>query len=53
VAGVGRPQSGQATADEVDRYNTLQVRLAYRHVYFKPADGLALFVRSLLGAEAA
>ena len=46
-------QSGQATADEVDRYNTLQVRLAYRHVYFKPDDGMALFVRSLLGAEAA
>jgi hypothetical protein len=46
-------QSGQATAGEVDRYNTLQVRLAYRHVYFKPDDGVALFVRSLLGAEAA
>jgi len=46
-------QSREATADEVDRYNTLQVRLAYRHVYFKPADGLTLFVRSLLGAEAA
>jgi hypothetical protein len=29
-------QSRQATADEVDRYNTLQVRLAYRYVYFQP-----------------
>lgn len=46
-------QSRQATADEVDRFNTLQARLAYRHVHFTPAAGLAGFVRSLLGAEAA
>jgi hypothetical protein len=52
VLGQGN-QSGEATADEIDRYNTLQVRLAYRYVYFKPVGGLAPFVRSLLGAEAA
>jgi hypothetical protein len=52
VLGQGN-QSRQATTDEVDRYNTLQVRLAYRYVYFKPVGGLALFVRSLLGAESA
>jgi Protein of unknown function (DUF4238) len=46
-------QSRKATAAEVDRYNTLQVRLAYRHVYFKPAGGLEPFIRSLLDAEAA
>jgi hypothetical protein len=43
----------EATADEVDRYNTLQVRLAYRYVYCKPIGGLAQLVRSLLRAEAA
>jgi hypothetical protein len=37
-------QSRRATADEVNRFNTLQVRLAYRHVHFKPAAGLAGFV---------
>ena len=52
VLGQGN-QSREATADEIDRYNTLEVRLAYRYVYFKPVGGLAPFVRSLLGAEAA
>ena len=47
-----RNQSREATADEVDRYNTPEVRFAYRYVYFKPAGGLTPFVRSLLGAEA-
>jgi hypothetical protein len=37
----------------VDRYNTLEVKLAYWYVYMQPAGGLAPFVRSLLGAEAA
>ena len=46
-------QSREATADEVDRYNALQVRLAYRYVYMQPTGDLAPFVRSLLGAEAA
>lgn len=52
VLGQG-PESRQATDNEVDRYNTLQVRIAYCHVYFRPGSGLASFVRSLLGAEAA
>lgn len=46
-------QSREATADEVDLYNTLEIRLAYQYVYFKPIGSLALFVRSLLAAEAA
>lgn len=46
-------QSREASAQEVDRYNTLEVKLAYRYVYMQPAGGLAPFVRSLLGAEAA
>jgi hypothetical protein len=52
VLGQGN-HSREATADEVDRYNTLEVRLAYRYVYFKPIGGLAQLVRSLLRAEAA
>jgi hypothetical protein len=44
-------QSGEAAADEVDRYNALQVRIAYRYLYMKPAGGLAPFVRSLLSSE--
>ena len=52
VLGQGN-HSREATVGEVDRYNTLQVRLAYRYVYFKPGGGLTPFVRSLLGAEAA
>jgi hypothetical protein len=34
-------ESREATDDEVDHYNTLQVRIAYRHVYFRPGSGLA------------
>jgi hypothetical protein len=49
VLGQGN-QSREATAEEVDRYNSLEVRLAYRFVYFTPAGGLASFVRSVLGA---
>lgn len=50
VLGQGNRSRG-ATLDEVNRYNTLQVRLAARYVYFQPACRLAPFVRSLLGAE--
>jgi hypothetical protein len=46
-------QSREATADEVDRYNTLQTRLAFRYVYFRPASSLAAFVRSLTSTDAA
>lgn len=46
-------ENGRATEDEVDRYNTLQVRIAYRYVYFRPNSGLTSFVRSLLAADAA
>jgi hypothetical protein len=54
IAVLGRgSQSGQATADEVDRFNTLKARLARWHVHFKPAAGLAGLVRWLLGAQAA
>ena len=52
VLGQGN-ESREATADEVERYNTCEVKLAYRYVYFKPTCGLAPFVRSLLGAETA
>ena len=52
VLGQGN-ESRQATGDEVDRYNTLQVRIAYRYVYFRPGSGLTAFVRSLLCADAA
>jgi hypothetical protein len=52
VLGQGN-ENRQATGDEVDRYNTLQVRIAYRYVYFRPGSGLAAFVRSLLCAGAA
>jgi Protein of unknown function (DUF4238) len=52
VLGQGN-QSREATAEEVDRYNSLEVRLAYRFVYFTPAGGLASFARSLLGTEIA
>lgn len=46
--------SRDATTDEVDRYNTLQVLIAYRQVYTQPAAHLAPFVRLLLlGAETA
>ncbi|MDQ2874851.1 MAG: DUF4238 domain-containing protein [Actinomycetota bacterium] len=46
-------ESRRATAGEVDRYNMLEVRLAYRHVYMRPAGDLAPYARSLLGTEAA
>jgi hypothetical protein len=46
-------ESRPATNDEVDYYNTLQVRIAYRFVHLRPNSGLASFVRSLLGTEAA
>lgn len=46
-------ESREATDDEVDHYNTLQVRIAYRHVYFRPGSGLTGFVRSVLGTKAA
>jgi hypothetical protein len=52
VLGQGN-ENRQATDDEVDRYNTLQVRIAYRYVYFRPGSGLAAFVRSLICADAA
>ena len=46
-------ESRKAEADEVERYNTLQVRLAYWHVHMQPAGDLAPFVRSLLVGSAA
>jgi len=45
--------SREATTGEVDRYNTLRVRIAYHYVYMRPVAPLAPFVRSLLGAETA
>jgi hypothetical protein len=52
VLGQG-PENRQATDDEIDRYNALQVRIAYRYVYFRSGSDLASFARSLLGVEAA
>jgi hypothetical protein len=52
VLGQGN-QSREATFDEVERYNTLEVRLAYRYVYMCSAGDLTPFVRSLLSAGAA
>jgi hypothetical protein len=49
VLGQGN-KSREASADEVDRYNSLQVRLAFRYVFMRPGGDLAVFVRSLLGA---
>lgn len=46
-------ESREAAPREVERYNTLQVRIAYRYVYFRIGSDLASFVRSLLGPEAA
>ncbi|MGC1283250.1 MAG: DUF4238 domain-containing protein [Streptosporangiaceae bacterium] len=46
-------KSREATADEVARYNTLAVRLAYRHVYMRPSGELAPLARSLLSVEPA
>jgi len=40
-------ESRDATPNEVQRYNTLQVRIAYRYVYFRIGSDLASFVRSL------
>ena len=40
--------SREATPAEVERYNTLQVRIAYGHVHFRIGSSLASFVRSLL-----
>lgn len=52
VLGQGN-ETTEATPDEVERYNTLQVRLAYRYVYMQPHGDLAAFVCSLLGGSAA
>jgi Protein of unknown function (DUF4238) len=46
VLGQGN-ESREATPSEVERYNTLQVRIAYHHVYFRIGSDLASFVRSL------
>jgi hypothetical protein len=54
VAVLGKgDQSREATDDEVQRYNTSQVRHAYRYFYFRPTSSLATFARSVLGTEAA
>jgi hypothetical protein len=46
-------ESRDAAPGEVDRYNTLQVRIAQHHVHFRIGSNLASFVRSLPGGEAA
>lgn len=38
----------EATDEQVERYNTLEVRIAYKYVYFRPTSGLDQFVRAIL-----
>ena len=40
-------ESREAAPGEVERYNTLQVRIAQHHVHFRIGSSLASFVRSL------
>jgi hypothetical protein len=42
--------AADATDNEVGRYNTLEVLIAYKHVYFRPTSGLDEFVRTVLAA---
>ena len=52
VAILGQGDQSRLAADgEVERYNTLQVKMAYQYIYFRPASGLASFARSVLGSE--
>ena len=46
VLGQGGDSRG-ATPGEVERYNTLEVGIAYGHVHFRIGSSLASFVRSL------
>jgi hypothetical protein len=40
----------EATDEEVERYNTLEVLIAYKHVYFRPTSGLDQFARAVLAS---
>lgn len=41
---------GEATNEEVERYNTLEVLVAYKHVHFRPTCGLDQFARTVLAS---
>jgi hypothetical protein len=40
--------SAEATDEEVERYNTLEVMIAYRDICFRPTGGLDQFIRAVL-----
>ncbi len=42
--------AADATDNEVERYNTLEILIAYKHVYFRPMSGLDEFARTVLAA---
>jgi hypothetical protein len=51
AAVLGQGSGGaEATDEEVERYNTLEVMIAYKHVYFRPTSGLDQFVRAVLAS---
>ena len=40
--------AADATDNEVERYNTMEILIAYKHVYFRPTSGLDQFIRMVL-----
>lgn len=44
--------AAEATDEEVERYNALEVMIAYKDVCFRPTSGLDAFVRNVLAAPA-
>ncbi len=51
VAVLGRGSgAAEATDEEVDRYNTVEVMIAYKRVHFGPTSGLDQFVRTVLAS---
>jgi Protein of unknown function (DUF4238) len=42
--------AADATDGQVERYNILEVQIAYKHVYFRPTSGLDVFARMVLAA---
>jgi hypothetical protein len=43
-------QDRVATSAEIERYNALEVKIAYRYVYFRPKSNIHEFVRSVAGS---